>query len=174
MHAIEESYGTTDSTTSPKKEFYRRDQQETESFEEYSLALVRIADRIAQRDNHDEDSLATELKEHLTEEVSDRHFQRELRRLSLDEPELTFWSLRARATKWLGDDTTKNGKQVTTVNEVGQTTASLKDKLEKQCSGTAGRNREETVGLWSAVSAEEEQLLEHTARCTPMLQLWLT
>ena len=62
LHAIEESYGTTDSTTSLKKEFYRRDEQETESFEEYSLALVRIADRIAQRDNQDEDSLATELK----------------------------------------------------------------------------------------------------------------
>ena len=130
--AIEESYGTTDSTTTLKKEFYRRDQQETESFEEYSLALVRIADRIAQRDNQDEDNLATELKERLTEGVSDRHFRRELRRLSLDEPELTFWAFRARATKWLGDDTTKQGKRVTTVNEVGQTTASLKDKLEKQ------------------------------------------
>ena len=132
LHAIEESYSTTDSTTSLKKEFYRRDQQETESFEEYSLALVRIADRIAQRDSQDEDSLATELKERLTEGVSDCHFRRELHRLSLDEPELTFWSFRARATKWLGDDTTKKGKRVTSVNEVGQTTASLKDKLEKQ------------------------------------------
>ena len=65
--AIEEYYGTTDSTTSLKKEFYRRDQQETESFEEYSLALLRIADLIAQRDNQDEDSLAIELKERLPE-----------------------------------------------------------------------------------------------------------
>ena len=32
----------------------------------------------------------------------------------------------------LGDDTIKKGKRVTTVNEVGQTTASLKHKLEKQ------------------------------------------
>ena len=31
----------------------------------------------------------------------------------------------------LGDDTTKKGKRVTSVNEVGLTTVSLKDKLEK-------------------------------------------
>ena len=73
--AIEDSYVTTDSTTSLKKGFYRRDQQETESFEEYSLALVTIADRIAQRGNQGEDSLPTELKERLTEGVSDRHFR---------------------------------------------------------------------------------------------------
>ena len=47
------------------------------------------------------------------------------------EPELTFWSFKARATK-LGDDTTKKGKRVTTVNQVGQPTASLQDELEKQ------------------------------------------
>ena len=40
--AIEESYGTVDSTTSLKKEFYGRDQRETGSFDDYSLALVRM------------------------------------------------------------------------------------------------------------------------------------
>ena len=90
-------WARSDSTTSLKKEFYRRDQQETEFFEEHSLALVRIADRIAQRDSQDEDSLATELKDRMTEGASDLHFRRELRRLSQDEPELTFWSFRARA-----------------------------------------------------------------------------
>ena len=61
LNAIEESYGTTDSTTSLKKELYRRDHQEAESFQDYSLALVRIVDRITHKDNQD----ATELKERL-------------------------------------------------------------------------------------------------------------
>ena len=78
MDAIDESYGTTDSTTSLKKESYRIDHQEAESFQDYSLALVRIADRIAQRDNQDEDSLATELKVRLIKAVCDGHFRREL------------------------------------------------------------------------------------------------
>ena len=61
--------------TSQKKEFYRSslDQQEAESFEDNSLALVMIADRITQRDNQNEDSLGREVKERLTEGVCDRH-----------------------------------------------------------------------------------------------------
>ena len=35
-----------DSATSQKKEFYRRVQGAKESFQDYSLALVRITDRI--------------------------------------------------------------------------------------------------------------------------------
>lgn len=133
LDAIEESYGYVDSATSLKKEFFRRDQGEKESFEDYSLALVKVADRIVQRDNREDESINKELKERLTEGVVDNHFRRELRRLNMDEPELTFWSFRARAMKWLGDDNSGKARNAT-VHEVSHTptTSTLEEKMGKQ------------------------------------------
>ena len=118
-----ESYGHVDSATSLKKEFYRRDQGAKESFEDYSLALVKIADRIVQRHGREDGTINKELKERLTEGVIDNHFRRELRRLNLDEPDLTFWSFRTRATTWLGDD-----RRITVVHEVSHT-PTLEEKM---------------------------------------------
>ena len=81
---------------------------------------MKIADRIVQRDGREE------LKKRLTEGVIDNHFRRELRRLILDEPDLTFWAFRTRAMKWLSDE-----RRTTTVHEVGHS-PTLEEKMKKQ------------------------------------------
>ena len=75
LDAIVKSCGHVDSATSLKKELYRRDQGARQSFEDYSLALVKIADRIVQRDGREDGAINKELKERLTEVVIDNHFR---------------------------------------------------------------------------------------------------
>ena len=71
-------YCHVDSATSLKKALYRWNQGTKESFEDYCLALFRIADRIVQRDSREDGNINSELKERSTEGVIDNHFRRQL------------------------------------------------------------------------------------------------
>lgn len=85
--------------------FYKREQGPKESLLEYSIVLVSAWGKIeAQLDptNATPQTKDRTLKDRLTEGVHDRHLQRELRRLNLEEPGLTFWEFRERGLKWLG------------------------------------------------------------------------
>jgi hypothetical protein len=67
-----------------------------------SLDLVDLFDQIIKQDPTMKPQKTVMLKDRFAEAVTDEGLQRELRRLNVERPELSFFELRDRAVQWLG------------------------------------------------------------------------
>lgn len=104
LAVIQEVFGDKRALSNRYEDFYRRQQSAQESLLDYSIALLKAWGRIEQDAKPEmkagnKDQL---LKDRLTEGVRDEPLKRELRRLNMELPDLTFWQFRERALKWLG------------------------------------------------------------------------
>ena len=77
--------------------------QTNEDLLTYSLALVTLYDKIGERDASFKACRNTTLKGRLAEAVRDEGLRRELHRLNLDNPDLSYFDVRDRAQQWLGN-----------------------------------------------------------------------
>ena len=105
LKVVETVFG--DRSALPKlfERFYKREQGPKEGLLEYSIALASVWGKIeGQLDPNSTSSQSKDktLKDRLTEGVHDQHLRRELRRLNIEEPSLSFWEFRERGLKWLG------------------------------------------------------------------------
>lgn len=94
----------TDSVAQMQQAFYQRDQQKGESLQEYSLQLMKLADRLRKKGAGvmgDSDLL---LKERFIDGVADRQLRREMRRYSLEHDSAPFHVFRKEVLKWTEDE----------------------------------------------------------------------
>lgn len=133
---IHEVFGHPDTVTHLQEQFYKRAQREGETLHEFSLALMKLLDRVIKKDPSWEKIKDKTMKGKFTEGVLDKHLQRELRKVNIEDPDLPFWEFRDNAIKWIGEKDTKP-KSTATVSAVSSpqsqtTTEQLLEMLTKQ------------------------------------------
>lgn len=146
LRAISQVFGVPDSMSRLQEQFFKRNQSETEGILEYSLALMRLLDKIEKRDSSTTSQHDKFLKGKFTEGVREESLRRELRGINIEKPDLAFWELRDRAIKWLGEDTSKTSGPKKRV-AVGATVQETKVKSEVT-----------TEGLLEIVKKQQEQI----------------
>ena len=91
-----------------------------------SINLLELFDKIAEVDKTFKEGKQSILKDRLAEAVLDEGLGRELRRLNIEVPDLSYFDLRDRAVKWIGRGTTRR----TRVDEIASG-ATGDDMIEK-------------------------------------------
>jgi len=103
LDIISEVYGTTANVSELQEQFYQRKQKANETVHDYSLSILKLFEgitKVCPSMKSDQDKL---LKGKFQEGVRDEFLKREIRRLNLDKPNLTFWQLRDRVKQWYGN-----------------------------------------------------------------------
>ncbi len=118
-------FGDGDTLPQLQQRFFAYRQESNQTLLSCSLELVTIYDRIATLDITYQACRETQLKGRFAEAVVDEGLQRELRRLNLEAPALTFFELRDRAVTWLGRTSTTTQA---TIKEV-QAEETLENKI---------------------------------------------
>ena len=83
--------------------FFSYQQKEKEDLLSCSLELVELFDCVAELDPTFKPTRDVTLKRRFAEVVRDEGLKRELRRLNMESPSLTFFELRDRAIQWMGN-----------------------------------------------------------------------
>ena len=87
--------------------FYTRVQQPGETLLDYSLALVKLFGKLSMRHTSLTPLRDETLKGRFASGVREPHLQREMRRLEMDQPGMSFWEFRDRGVSWLGKEVPK-------------------------------------------------------------------
>ena len=95
-------FGDGDTLTQLQQRFYQYRQGENEDLVSCSLELVELYDRICDLDGSFKSNRERSLKGRLAEAVKDEALRRELRRLNLENPGMTFFDARDQITQWVG------------------------------------------------------------------------
>ena len=82
-----------------------------------SLKLVELYDKIIEQDKSFQPCRVSALKGRLAEAVRDEGLKRELRRLNIESPALSFFDMRDRAIEWLGTPGRSTQKKEVSVRE---------------------------------------------------------
>lgn len=129
---ISQVFGAPDSVSHLQEQFFKRNQLETEGILEYSLALLRLFDKIEKRDSSCLTQHDRFLKGKFIEGVREESLRRELRGLNIEKPDLAFWELRDWAIKWLGEDASasKVAKKKTAQAQEIKSDGAAKDLLD--------------------------------------------
>ncbi|XP_022110976.1 uncharacterized protein LOC110990338 [Acanthaster planci] len=126
-------FGDGDTLPQLQQKFFSYRQGPQEDLLTCSLELVELFTRMAKLDEACEASRERTLKGRLAEAVRDEGLQRELRRLNMEAPTLSFFDVRDRAIEWLGRRQ-GNLRKEAAVQEVkaADSTCDMKALLEKQ------------------------------------------
>ena len=95
-------FGDGDTLPQLQQKFFSYRQGPKEDLLTCSLELVELFTRMAKLDESCKATKGKTLKGRLAEAVRDEGLQRELRRLNMEAPELSFFDVRDRAIEWLG------------------------------------------------------------------------
>lgn len=100
LEILQELYGCADSYISLQERFFSRKQQEGESLQEFSHALLQLMEQVTKNAPHDLLNTPTLLRDQFVENVSDCSLRRELKQLVRRDPTLTLLKVRAEAIRW--------------------------------------------------------------------------
>ncbi|XP_072013232.1 uncharacterized protein [Amphiura filiformis] len=131
LKVLEKVFGDGDTLPQLQQRFFSYKQTSGEDLLACSLGLVTLYDRICTLDPTYQGCRESSLKSRLAEAVVDEGLRRELRRLNMESPSLSYFKLRDRAIEWLG----KSSKQKeASVNEVvaPDTNTLILELLKKQ------------------------------------------
>ena len=112
FEALIEVFQPVDSLPDCQETFYRRKQEAGESLFEYSIAIMQLLDRVERKSDASFEHEKT-LINRFSAGVSNEALQRELRRLEVDRPDLSFWEFRKRAIDFLGKQSVDLKKKAT-------------------------------------------------------------
>lgn len=93
--------------------FYQRGQRKGESLQQYSLALLKIMDRLCKKQKSIIGNRELMLRERFIDGVLDGQLKREMRRFAMDHPDVPFQEFRTIIMRWCEDDK-KIGQTVVT------------------------------------------------------------
>lgn len=136
-------FGDGNNIATLQQNFFSYRQKEDEDLLTCSLRLLEIYDRMCQIDSAYRGCRTGTLKGRLAEVVRDEGLRRELRRLNVEYPDLSFFDLRDRAVTWLGSPTRSEAKparptktvtvqESSTESEILQLLKKQTEQLEKQ------------------------------------------
>lgn len=97
---LKELYGCAESYVSLQAAFFSRKQQEGETLQEFSLALMGLMEKVKQCAPMDMPNADTLLRDQFVEHVSDSSLRRELKQLVRRQPNSTLLEVRAEAIRW--------------------------------------------------------------------------
>ncbi|XP_059206995.1 uncharacterized protein LOC131986181 [Centropristis striata] len=97
---LEELYGCSESYVSLQQAFFSRRQQEGETLQEFSLALMGLMERVKQCAPTDMPDAGTLLRDQFVEHVLNRSLCRELKQRVRSQPDCTLLDVRAEAIRW--------------------------------------------------------------------------
>lgn len=98
--ALQELYGCSDSYVALQEAFFSRRQQEGESLQEFSLALLTLMAAVKQRAPGDMPNAEALLRDQFVEHVIDGALRRELKQLVRRQPTATLLEVRGEAIRW--------------------------------------------------------------------------
>ena len=138
---IESVYLVQETNSQLRQRFYERVQKETETIETYSLALMKMAKRIAMREGSDLENMDKVLIDKFVDGVRDPQLKRELSKHAFEHSKMPFLEFRGQILRWIDDKPTsetsvKINKQniecSTTNQELSQLLKKQQDLLERQ------------------------------------------
>lgn len=97
---LQELYGCVDSYISLQERFFSRKQQEGESLQEFSHALLQLMDQVTKSAPQDLPNASILLRDQFIENVMDCNLRRELKQLVRRDSTLTLLAVRAEAIRW--------------------------------------------------------------------------
>ena len=114
LAVLEKVFGDGDTLPQLQQRFFAYKQSGNQNLLSCSLELVTLHDRIVKLDSNFKGCRESALKGRLAEAVQDESLRRELRRLNIEAPELSFFEFRDRGIEWMGTTPPKNA----TVNAI--------------------------------------------------------
>lgn len=90
LKIVEETLKIQDNLAQLRHKFYEREQTENESFETYSLSLMKLMHSINMKEGGDSSNIEKILTEKLIDGVRDYQLKRELQRFSMENPSMPF------------------------------------------------------------------------------------
>lgn len=136
-------FGDGDTLPQLLQRFYAYVQKDTEDILSCSLALVEIFDRIVDIDPSFKAGKDTVLRGRFAEAVGDQAVRRELRRLNVELPDLSFFEVRDRAILWAGKE---ENPRIAKCREVtAEDTSQLQNLLSKQGDLLAAQQKQLTA-----------------------------
>ena len=127
-------FGDGDSSAQLQQKFFSYQQGPDEDLQTCSLNLVEIYDRMASLDQMFLANRDSNLKNRLAEAVYDENLQREIRRLSMESPNLSFFDTRDQILKWMGSSGMKprNMKKVVSCHEMAESSIQVELKAQAE------------------------------------------
>lgn len=100
ISVLQELYGCTDSYVALQEAFFSRRQQEGETLQEFSLALMSLMTSVKQRAPSDMPNAEVLLRDQFVEHVIDGSLRRELKQFVRRQPTATLLEVRGEAIRW--------------------------------------------------------------------------
>lgn len=97
---LQELYGCSESYVALQEAFFSRRQQEGETLQEFSLALMGLMEKVKQRAPADMPNAEALLRDQFVEHVLNSSLRRELKQLVRRQPNCTLLEVRAEAIRW--------------------------------------------------------------------------
>ena len=135
LQIVRSVFGDVDTVGAAQEAFYTRVQQPGETLLDYSLALVKLFGKLSKRQTSLAPLRNETLKGRFASGVREPHLQREMRRLEMDQPGMSFWEFRDRGVSWLGKEVPKkmvSQDVISTVAGTGDGNAAIVKVLEAQ------------------------------------------
>lgn len=94
LKIIKDAFASTETLGALQQQFYQRDQKHGESLQNYSLALMKLLDKIVAKDENAVTDFDEMLKERFVEGIRDSSLRREIRRFSFEKKSMSFGEFR--------------------------------------------------------------------------------
>ena len=114
---LKDVYGLKDTWERLEKKFYSRDQEDGETLQDYSHALMEILLDMEKMNTTSSVNTDRKLKDRFADGVNDVSLSRELDRLNRERPRLKFFELRDEAKNWCRKSKDNNAEKEDTVTE---------------------------------------------------------
>ena len=105
MYLIHSIYDGDDSVAQLQELFFRRNQKDAETLQDYSLNLMEIFDQIIKRDNTVLGDKDTVLKDRFIGGIKESHLKREVKRFSFEHKTMKFLEFRQEVLLWVNENT---------------------------------------------------------------------
>ena len=109
---LRELFEDSDTVAQIQQCFYQRDQRPNESLQEYSLQLLKLANRLKKKAPSAIGNLDVLLKDRFIEGILDKQLRREMRRFSMEHSEAPFHTFRQKVLSWAEDSRNQSQSNV--------------------------------------------------------------
>lgn len=132
LNILERVFVIKDTVTQLLQKFYQRDQNESETLENYSRILMQMQERINKKVDRKMQITDVNLTERFIDGIRDRVVRQELRKIVVEQSTIPFQEFRLRMLKWVDDNPPCENKQVNVASAIVNNSDPLTDMLQKQ------------------------------------------
>lgn len=132
LNILEHVFVIKDTVTQLLQKFYQRDQNESETLENYSRILMQMQERINKKVDKKMQITDVNLTERFIDGIRDRVVRQELRKIVVEQSTIPFQEFRLRMLKWVDDNPPCENKQMNVASAIVNNFDPLTDMLQKQ------------------------------------------